>query len=139
MQVECSFFLIRDPQHHSMKNFHGFCCLYISTKSWRKEIMRFLENFQELMKKICLLCENWLKSFTSTLIFQLIRVTHLSEVRKSENLTLLRHISFFNPWKFSRNLIISFHEFLAEMYKQKNPWKFFTERCCGKKNHSFLT
>ena len=42
-----------------------------------------------------------------------------------------RHISFFNPWKFSRNLIISFHQFLAEMYKQENPWKIFTEWCCG--------
>ena len=42
-----------------------------------------------------------------------------------------RHISFFNPWKFSGNLNISFHQFLAEMYKQENPWKFFMEWCCG--------
>ena len=32
-----------------------------------------------------------------------------------------RHISFFNPGKFSRNLIISFRQFLAGMYKQENP------------------
>ena len=50
-----------------------------------------------------------------------------------------RHISFISPWKFSRNLIIPFIQFLAEMYKQENLWIIFKEWCCGslfKKEHS---
>ena len=45
--------------------------------------------------------------------------------------SIARHISFYNPWKFSRNLIILLCQFLAEMYKQENLWKIFKEWCCG--------
>ena len=47
-------FINKDPQQHSVKFFHGFSCFYISVKNWWTEIIRFLENFQELKKEICL-------------------------------------------------------------------------------------
>ena len=54
MPLVCSF-LNKDPQHHSVKIFHGFSCLYISVKNSWNELMRFLENFQGLKKEICLM------------------------------------------------------------------------------------